>query len=313
MSRGRKANLTLIGVFVLGALVLALAALVALGSGRLFRHTVPVVCYFSGSVSGLNPGAPVKVRGVQIGEVTDIRFRLQEAEHTAPAAIRIPVWTEIDLARLSEFRGRTVALTRERLDELIREGLRAQLKTESFVTGVLYVEVDYFPGSPVVRVLPEDSATLEVPTMPTTLEQASETVRTIMARVQKIDLEGLVESARYALDGASTLVRSPELDQTLVAAREALLSIRRTSQALEPGVGPALKGLQTTTADARTSLQHLDATLTRLQTLTDPQAPLVVGLTAALVDLGEAARSVQELASYLDRRPNAILTGRPGS
>ena len=38
-----------------------------------------------------------------------------------------------------------------------------------------------------------------------------------------------------------------------------------------------------------------------------------VELTQTLVDLGEAARSVRDLASYLERNPNALVVGRPGS
>jgi len=68
-----------------------------------------------------------------------------------------------------------------------------------------------------------------------------------------------------------------------------------------------------TSAGARASLGRLDATLADLRSLIDTQGPLTVELTQTLIDLGDAAQSVRDLASYLDRKPNALLTGRPGS
>jgi len=313
MSRGRRANPALIGAFMLGAVALAAAVVVIWGSGRFFRQTRSFVCYFSGSVNGLNPGAPVKFRGVPIGSVTDIRFRLAEATAATPDEFRIPVWFDVDLKQLSELRGRAVRLDRARLDELIAQGLRAQLQTESFVTGVLYVGLDFFPGSPIALVHAERADIFEVPTMPTALERVSQTISKLVARIEQLDIERLVRSITDAFDGANALVRSAELGQTVVAAREALVSIRQLSEAAKPGVRPMMTSLDATGAAARVSLQHLDAALANLRSLIDTQGPLTVELTQTLIDLGDAARSVRDLASYLDRKPNALITGRPGS
>ena len=59
MSRSKRASPTLIGVFVLGALAIALAGLAVFGSGKLFRRTAQFVMVFGGSVNGLSVGAPV--------------------------------------------------------------------------------------------------------------------------------------------------------------------------------------------------------------------------------------------------------------
>ena len=309
MRRGRRANPVVIGAFVLGAVALGAAVLVVWGSGRFFRHTVTFVSYFSGSVNGLNLGAPVKFHGAQIGSVTQIRSRLTQAAAIRPEEFRIPVWFDIDLQELSELGGRPVELDRARVDELISQGLRAQLQLESFVTGVLYLSLDFLPGSPVVLVHADRPEIFEIPTVPTALERASEALTKFMAQIQNIDIDAAVHSISEAADGVNELVRSPEVGRALVAAREALASIRRLSETAQPMV----KGIQATSAGARDSLQHLDAALVDLQTLIDTEGPLSVELTRALVDVGDAARSVRELASYLERNPNALLVGRPGS
>lgn len=307
MSRRRRANPMVIGAFVLGAVALAAGVVVVWGSGRLFRHTVTFVSYFSGSVNGLNLGAPVKFHGAQIGSVTQIRSRLAQAATMRPDEFRIPVWFDVDLEELSELGGRPIDLDRARLDELISQGLRAQLQLESFVTGVLYLSLDFFPGSPPVLVHSERPEILEIPTVPTALERASEVMTKFMTQVEKVDIDAAVHSLTAAVDGVNGLVRSPEVSRALVAAREALESIRRLSDAAQP----AVKNVQAMSVGARDSLQHLDAALADLETLIDTEGPLSVELTRTLVDLGDAARSVRDLASYLERNPNALLVGRP--
>jgi paraquat-inducible protein B len=310
MSRGRKASPELIGAFVLGAAALAVAAVAVFGSGRLFRRQLQAVAYFGGSVNGLSAGAPVKFRGMPIGTVSEIRFRRPPPTVASPADLRIPVWLEIDLDQLSTLRGERTTIDHARFEQLIAAGLRAQLQTESFVTGVLFVGIDYFPGSPVVLVHPDDPTVFEIPTMPTTLEQAFATLEKVMHRLDQVDIEGLVASATRAFDGVSTLSRSPAIDETLASLRETLASVRGVTDSLQPTVKPTMQELRQ--ALARLGPQ-LEKTLDRLQGLTDPRAPLAVGLVQTLADLGEAARAVTALVDYLDRHPNAILTGRPGS
>src|SRR4030095_1427639 len=138
----KKISPTLIGAFVVGALSLLVVAVIALGSGRLFRQTREFVLYFDNSVNGLRVGAPVKFKGVEIGSVKDIRLQLEEGGEIN----KIPVIIEIDLKKLTA-RGATIApaVDREAFNTFIVDrGLRGQLEMESLVTGLLYVALDFF-------------------------------------------------------------------------------------------------------------------------------------------------------------------------
>jgi paraquat-inducible protein B len=309
VNRRRRANTVVIGAFVLGAVALGATAVVVWGSGRLFRPTVTFVSYFSGSVNGLNLGAPVKFRGVQIGSVTQMRSRMTQAGTLRPEQLRIPVWFEIDLKQISDLQGVAVTLDRARVSELVAQGLRAQLQLESFVTGVLYLGLDFFPDSPLVLVHADRPDVLEIPTIPTALERASQVMTSVLSQLEHADIDAAVHSITAAVDGVNELVRSPESSRAVTAAREALESIRRLTDAGRPVV----TSVQATSAGARNSLQHLDAALGDLRTLIDTEGPLSVELSRTLGDLGEAARAVRDLASYLERNPNALLVGRPGS
>src|SRR5512136_3377298 len=93
----KQANKTVIGIFVVGAIALVVIAIVVLGSGKFFRKTFKAVCYFEGSVGGLNIGAPVVFRGVKIGSVTDIVLRTNLEKLT----FTIPVYIEIEPDRFA--------------------------------------------------------------------------------------------------------------------------------------------------------------------------------------------------------------------
>ena len=111
--------------------------------------------------------------------------------------------------------------------------------------------LDFFPDSPVVLELTGQPEVLEVPVMPTTIERAMQTLDRLVKRIEALDLEGLVASARHALDGVDNLARSPKVEDALDGLRDTLASIRRVTDALEPGVTPTMKGLDATLAQAR--------------------------------------------------------------
>ena len=124
----KRANTALIGAFVIGALAIAAMAAVIVGSGRFLRSNVKFVCYFQGSVNGLDKGAPVKFRGVPIGVVTDIMLSLGERQGEP----RIPVVLEIDKSRLRELgASQELVAAPGMIKKLAREGgLRAQLQQQ---------------------------------------------------------------------------------------------------------------------------------------------------------------------------------------
>src|SRR5215475_1334176 len=96
---GKKANPTMVGAFVLGSLAIAIAVIVALGSSNLFVHEHKFVMFFSSDVNGLNIGAPVKFRGVEIGSVSNVLLSLGglgAGSLPQTAEVRIPVIIQLD-------------------------------------------------------------------------------------------------------------------------------------------------------------------------------------------------------------------------
>ena len=305
---GRRANPALIGAFVLGAIVIAAVAVISIGSGLFFRNTRTFVIFFQGTVNGLERGAPVKFRGVPIGEVRDIRILL--TRDSAPN--RLPVLIEVDRERLQGLGASTDATSDERLHELIYDlGLRAQLQQQSFITGLLFVALDLFPDSKAEFVLPPEKAPFpEIPSLPTTLEQARAKIEEIFDRLSRIDFDALAKSVGGAIDGVSRLVNSPELYADLQALHATLDEVRGAVADLRTHVSPLSHSVNDTTKDLRGAVQRLQASLDRFDSLIDPSAPLLGGLSATIGEVGDAARAVRLLAEQIDRNPNVLLTGK---
>ena len=171
----KRSSPAVIGGFVVGAVALAVVGVAVFGSGRLFRHTKTFVMYFDSDVNGLNVGAPVKFKGVPIGAVKDVLLRAPGATTTQSWAVTerplIPVLVDIDLDRIRERGGAARVEERAAMKEMIDAGLRAQLAMESFVTGLLYVKLDRFAGTPVRLVADPGVPYEELPTIPTPLEE----------------------------------------------------------------------------------------------------------------------------------------------
>ena len=306
---GKKVSPTVVGVFVLGAIALAVIGVLVFGSGRMFRHTQEYVLYFDRSVNGLRVGAPVKFKGVEVGAVTRIEISLSH-RMMAPGHAPIPVVIELDADRISE-RGARVTMTQEGLDDTVAQGLRAQLATESFVTGVLYIELDFHPGSPVNLAHDPDITLLEIPTLPTALEQVQTKAAEIISKLAEVDYKHLVDTFGQTLDGVNALVNSPDLkaaiaklDETVDHLNDAIAGVRRFTDGLGGEVGPTAKSLRLTAERAQTALDDL-----RLQV--EPGSPLAYQLGRTLQDVGDAARAVRVLADELERNPSVVVRGKP--
>ena len=325
----KRTSPALIGGFVVGALALVVIAVIVFGSGRLFRQTKQFVLFFPGTVNGLRVAAPVKFRGVEIGAVKDILLQLGSDLKIQ----RIPVIIEIDLKKITK-RGASGAVLQDpkAYKALIDEGLRAQLRTESFVTGVLYVGLDFFPEIPATYIQPAGSKYEEIPTVPTAFEQAQDAASRMMAKLEDIDFEGLMNSTRAALDGISRLVNSPALsaslrglEQSMPKLQEALSGMHQMTTSMDTHVGALSANLQQTSDAAREAMveastalkqtteamKEADAALTNVRTISDPDSATFYEISRSLREVSSAARSLRLLSNYLERNPRALIFGKP--
>jgi paraquat-inducible protein B len=318
----RRFSSTAIGIFVMSGLALGVVALAVLGSGSLFRRSHKFICFFSGSLNGLKVGAAVKVRGVEIGSVSEIRLRPTPSEGRFKRNIEIinglPVIIDIDESQLKSRGATGAALKPQELNNLIKRGLRAQLETESFLTGLLYIDLDLHPGAPVNLMLePESGDYPEIPTVPTNLQQVQETAMKALAKLNEVDFVKLTQSITDAGSAAANLLGSPDIKATLASLQSAtrnlntmISTVRGMVDNVDNRSGPALASLKKAADQANLTLVQISSTAQTLQASLAPDAPLTYRLEMALENFSEASSAIRELTDYLQRNPSAIVRGK---
>jgi paraquat-inducible protein B len=320
-----RANPTLIGFFMLGALVLAIGGTFVLGSPTWFQKRPTFISFFPESVNGLENGAPVKFQGVPVGRVTAINIEIDRVDDS----FQVPVEYEIDLTRLTTPRGKFVDLSDTLVLRLqIAKGLRAQLQMESFVTGVLYVELSYRSDSTTPKLERRATKRPEIPISPSLMSAIGGGAGSVLGEVMKImnkvngmlgDMNvrevnaAVVQSAKAVQE----LVSSPELRATLKqmpgataqlnrAMAEAQKLAARATQAIDP-MQSQVAGVST---EAISTLQSLRQTLDETHGLLSSDTGPGYELTGALKSLREAADALKLLITSLEQNPDMLLRGK---
>ncbi|MCU0586938.1 MAG: MlaD family protein [Syntrophobacteraceae bacterium] len=290
-----SASRTLIGGFIVGALALLVVGLTVFGSGRFFQTTYPFIMYFESSVTGLTVGSPVVFRGVRVGSVTNIAL----VANPETLTMHIPVYMKLEPERI-QFSSNDTSHRRNpyaRMKQLIERGLRAQLQTQSFVTGQLQISLDFFPDRE-AKYVGGDGA-LEIPTVPTKLEELAKTL-------ERLPLEQLVHEVFRAVEGISKVVRDPEIKETITALKNTSRNLELTVKHADERLGPVLSGAEQALAEYAKLARDADARLAALaskgETAVDEYGRLARELH------GQVAPLMKSVELTLETARNALST-----
>jgi paraquat-inducible protein B len=298
-----KANPTVIGAFLLGAIALIVTGLMVFGGGRFFTETVTYVAYFPETVSGLNDGAPVNFRGVKVGAVRRIEVQLDAQD----LSVTVPAYLQLQRRRIREIGG-TIP-EGDLISELIDRGLRAQLQLQSIVTGQLSVQLDILPDRP-ARYVDTIGEFPEMPTIPSSMQEFTETM-------ESLSIQEMVNDAQIAeiLTGINQFVNSGELLGVVNSANDAIGDVQALVSNIDGQVGKLSNRAEYTFSEVDKTLENAQKTLdTARQTLSIAAegSPMRYELEQMLGELTAAARSIRLLAEYIERNPDALLRGKPG-
>ena len=246
---GRRVSPAVVGAFAIGAVAIVVIAIVALGSGRLFRKTREYVMYFSGSVNGLLVGASVKMEGVPVGAVKEIRLGFNprgEPVEEIPTKVKIAVIVELDETMLRARGVRNTDLADpQHIERAVQHGLRGVLAMESLLTGILYVDLEMLPDTPANFVQPQNDEYVEIPTIPTALEQAQVTVTQILEHLQRADFDKTLSDLSATLEALKKFTTSQQLQDAVANLAKASAelaatasSIRRLANNMNAQTGP---------------------------------------------------------------------------
>lgn len=331
----KQANRMVIGGFVVISIGIFIVSLIVFGTGKFFKKTELFVLHFEGSVKGLNVGAPVLFQGVQIGSVKSIVIRSYRSEFV----VKIPVVIEIEPEKFEIGDNRQVQRTpHESVPKLVELGLRAVLTTQSFITGQLMIECDFYPDSPVVY-RDVEKEYLEIPTIRSATERLAQ-------NFQDFDVEGLQNSLKSILTGIDHLVNNPKLMNGIETLESMIVELEVLVRKIQTRIDPLADHLDSTLRNTNTLAdninRHVDplanemnktlkeyrvlaqeanaqlkkvtsdfnTTIVASREVISEDAPMMVELKRTLQEVGNAARSFRQLAEYLEQHPETVLQGK---
>ncbi|CAB1061022.1 Paraquat-inducible protein B [Olavius sp. associated proteobacterium Delta 1] len=280
--------------------------------------------YFEGSVRGLTVGSPVEFRGIPVGQVLDINMEYDAAKKV----FLIPVLIEIEQERIKVIGEMNETDRKEQNDYLVAQGMRAQLKTGSLITGQLYVDLDFHPNAEPAQIVWEGRYP-QMPTVPTSMEEITTSLTHLLKKLEKLPIEQIGNDLRDTVQGAKRLVNSAELQEAIAALNQTLTQVQQFTATLSKVITPALRS---TVANLNTTLQHTQklaqnfdrtvvpelnttlkeaqSTLNTIKGSVSKDSPLYYELMRVFKELSGAARSIRVMADYLERNPDALIYGK---
>ncbi|MGD2036756.1 MAG: MlaD family protein [Desulfobacterales bacterium] len=259
---------------------------------RTYTEKRPFILHFNESIRGLTVGAPVEFRGIKIGQVVDI----EAAYDPGTLSPRITVLIETEPQRWA---GEPNMDPTQQLQNLVDKGLRAQLKTGSLLTGQLFVDIDFHPDAPKAQVK-LDGKFPEVPTIPAPLQMITTRVNELLNKLETVPIEQIGKDLGDTLQNVKRLSESEELLAAVQALNETLQEARQLVQNLDSTVAPEISS----------TLDQAQKTLVSVEGTLGQDSPLQYEMRQAIMELGEAARSVRILVEYLERNPKALIYGK---
>jgi paraquat-inducible protein B len=322
-----KANPTVIGVFVLGAILIAIGAVLFFGSADLFAKKQTYVSYFTQSVSGLQTGSNVKFKGVNIGKVTRVLLGIGGKDQPVYAKVFYEVDQNVIVRDFGPGNPNFNLFDVEGTKQRVEQGLRARLDFESLISGQLFVSVDFIKDAApfTYHDNPSDNA-LEIPVQPSDIEAIVTNLTKAISNLGNVDflaiskdLQALIVSAKNGVDSldlagigdsVNKLVNGPELKGALTSVKTAFDQLDVTLKKLQDELEPISANLNPTLEEAKKTMAQLEEATRNLDKMLSSNSGFRYQLDSTLSQIGSAADALQRLSEFLERNPNSILFGR---
>ncbi|MGF1277383.1 MlaD family protein [Acetobacter pasteurianus] len=308
---------TLIGAFVILGGLLGLFIIMAFGHMRFFTPSREAAVVFQNSITGLSVGAPVNFRGVKVGTVKSITLRFDPQDRKA----YIPVVLTLEPDQIHVVKD-VPGGTKVSIQEMISNGLRAELNLQSFVTGQSNIELDFDKSvTPVLH--PRITDLPEIPVRLSTMEKLKDTIGQIPikdishhADLALLSITSLSDHLREDLPPLISSVKetADRSHETVQAATDAIKDLQAkldvTLLKMDKLMDTGNTQLDARGKDLHATLASATKTLDSLQDILSPRSIDRANLDASLRDIAAAAASLRGFASDVERNPQLLLMGR---
>ena len=253
---------------------------------RRYQDKVDYILLFDESVRGLNPGAPVEYRGIQVGSVLAVPFSVPGNDLLTARSRQIPVLIRIEPGRIRGDMDKDQLPNWEKeFTTAVRQGLRASLRSGNLLTGALYVDLNFYPDLPKTTGLGELANYRTLPTASGGLARIEQQVVQLLNKLNQLDIEQVLTNA-----------------QTMLTETEAAMAnVRQVSASMDKIANQ--QSSQELPAELKRTLAEMQQTLKGLSA----SSPAYGELNRSIQSLNRVLREVQPMARTLNEKPKALL------
>jgi paraquat-inducible protein B len=271
----------------------------------MYGLSLSYVSYFQSSIRGLTEGSEVHMFGRRLGAVTSVELMGDpRPEHQGDMAVRVAYVLQPE-------RGLNkrdwAALRGPGMRALVENQMRVVLETSSFVTGEKVLSLKYVAGAAPEPVTTEGE-TLVLPSVTMGLDELSASAAEIASALNRIPFGEIGVNLNRALASIDRVVTGPELGGAISSLDATLKDVRSLVQRVDAGVTPALLKLPGISERLEHAVAQADAAFGRSGY--GANSTMQRNLERMMDQIAEAARSIRLLADYLNRHPEAVISGR---
>ena len=254
-----------------------------------FHQAIDYVIMVDDTVRGLSRGAPVEFRGVRLGTVVSVPYRLTHQRVRTLSSFEIPVLIRIEPERLEgQVDDEGVKQWEKRLERLFKRGLRATLKSGNLLTGALFVDLDFYDNPPPYKTDTFDDIEV-MPSVSGGLAQMEAKLNALLDKLNGLDIEPVLGNLNKTLSASESLVK--RLDKTAGHVDSLLGSDE----------------VQKLPSDISTSLDNLNRTLDGLT----PESSAYRKLEGDLERLDRVLKKAEPLLDTLEKNPSSLIFDKP--
>ncbi|WP_454833495.1 intermembrane transport protein PqiB [Rahnella aceris] len=252
------------------------------------RHT-DYVMFFSDSIRGLQPGAPLEFRGIRLGTVAEVPYPMNVVKQQMSDDYRIPVLIRIEPDRFVQLLGSNFNIE-DHIRDGIAQGLRASMKSANLLTGAMYIDLDFYPNEKPWKGPLEIGGHKLLPTVSGGFAQIQQKLMTTLDKINNLPIEPMMREAT----------------STLAESQRTMKSTQKTIESLNAIVSS--KEMKNLPQDMQQTLIQLNRSLKGFQ----PGSPAYGNLVGDMQSLDKTLRELQPVLKTLNQKSNALIFAAPG-
>ncbi len=258
-------------------------------STREYERYIDYVLLFDDSVRGLKEGAPVEYRGIRIGTVLDVPFQISDSQLLGGVAGAIPVRIRIEQDRFDdESSDRALTELSRDIEQQIRKGLRASLKTGNLLTGALYVDFNLIADAPRASGYGQFGEFHTIPTVSGGLARIELQANRLLTKLNALPMENTMANLDSMLK---------ESKNSFAAMRELSTNLNKLAQ--QPSSQQLPKELTKAMQELQKTLQSFSS-----------GSPAYTDLNHSLESLNSLLRELKPVVRTVNDKPNALIFNR---